>query len=53
MDPLKPDMNKSLELENVSSFEVRVNEGDILYLPSLWHHHVRQSQGCIGIYYRK
>ena len=29
----------------------RLNAGDMLYLPSLWFHHLRQSHGCIAVNY--
>ena len=28
---------------------VRVSEGDALYLPSLWFHHLSQSHGCVAV----
>ncbi|XP_043198143.1 bifunctional peptidase and (3S)-lysyl hydroxylase Jmjd7-like isoform X2 [Amphibalanus amphitrite] len=29
----------------------RLHAGDMLYLPSLWFHHLRQSHGCIAVNY--
>lgn len=49
IDPLKPDLNKYPNYEKNTIFEVRVNAGDVLYLPSLWYHHVRQSHKCIAV----
>ncbi len=49
IDPLQPDLNKYPEYAKSSVFEIRVNAGDILYLPSLWYHHVRQSHKCIAV----
>lgn len=49
IDPLKPDLDKYPDYAKASVFEVRVNAGDILYLPSLWYHHVRQSHKCIAV----
>lgn len=49
IDPLKPDFEKYPDYAKASVFEVRVNAGDILYLPSLWYHHVRQSHKCIAV----
>ena len=28
---------------------MRVKAGDVLYLPSLWFHHLEQSHGCIAV----
>lgn len=49
IDPLNPDLNKYPNYSKASTYEIRVNAGDILYLPSLWYHHVRQSQKCIAV----
>ncbi|XP_055308433.1 bifunctional peptidase and (3S)-lysyl hydroxylase Jmjd7 isoform X3 [Sitodiplosis mosellana] len=49
VDPLKPNHNKYPEFQKSTPFKVRVNEGDILYLPSLWYHHVQQSHKCIAV----
>ncbi|XP_055641980.1 bifunctional peptidase and (3S)-lysyl hydroxylase Jmjd7 isoform X2 [Toxorhynchites rutilus septentrionalis] len=49
IDPLKPDTAKYPQYANATVYEVRVNAGDMLYLPSLWYHHVRQSHKCIAI----
>ncbi|XP_055376619.1 bifunctional peptidase and (3S)-lysyl hydroxylase Jmjd7 [Condylostylus longicornis] len=49
IDPLKPDLQTYPNFKKASIFEVRVNAGDILYLPSLWYHHVRQSHKCIAV----
>ncbi|KAK9722874.1 Cupin-like domain [Popillia japonica] len=51
IDPLNPDYEKFPKFKRVSIYNVRVNKGDILYLPSLWFHHVRQSHGCIAVNY--
>ncbi|KAL1491669.1 hypothetical protein ABEB36_012231 [Hypothenemus hampei] len=32
-------------------YHIRVCKGDVLYLPSLWFHHVRQSHECIAVNY--
>lgn len=49
IDPLNPDLTKYPDYVKATAFEVRLNAGDILYLPSLWYHHVRQSHKCIAI----
>ena len=45
IDPLKADIDKFPEFSKTSPFHLRLNEGDLLYLPSLWFHHLRQSHG--------
>ena len=45
IDPLKPDLSEHPEYRKTSPFHLRLNAGDILYLPSLWFHHLRQSHG--------
>lgn len=49
IDPMQPDLKTYPQYANVSAMEVRVNAGDILYLPALWYHHVRQSHKCIAV----
>lgn len=49
IDPLEPDLVKYPNYAKASAYEVRVNAGDVLYLPSLWYHHVRQSHKCIAV----
>lgn len=51
LDPLKPDYDLYPEYKNANIYKVRVEKGDCLYLPSLWFHHVRQSNGCIAVNY--
>lgn len=43
IDPTDPLMRSK-----INPFDVILNSGDILYLPSLWFHHVRQTHGCIA-----
>ena len=45
IDPLSPDFTEYPEFRKTSPFHLRLNAGDILYLPSLWFHHLRQSHG--------
>ncbi|XP_058819253.1 bifunctional peptidase and (3S)-lysyl hydroxylase Jmjd7 isoform X2 [Topomyia yanbarensis] len=49
VDPLEPDVKRFPEYNNATVYEIRVNAGDMLYLPSLWYHHVRQSHKCIAV----
>jgi peptidyl-lysine (3S)-dioxygenase / protease len=49
VDPLAPDLKKYPQYANATVYQVRVNAGDVLYLPSLWFHHVRQSHKCIAV----
>ncbi|CAO1383860.1 unnamed protein product [Diamesa serratosioi] len=51
IDPLQPDLKKYPNYDKANVYRVRVNAGDILYLPSLWYHHVQQSHKCIAINY--
>ena len=49
VDPLNPDFTKYPNFKKANILKVRVFAGDILYLPSLWYHHVQQSHECIAI----
>ena len=49
VDPLKPDLEEYPEYANASPLRMRLHAGDILYLPSLWFHHLSQSQGCVAV----
>ncbi|XP_062597221.1 bifunctional peptidase and (3S)-lysyl hydroxylase Jmjd7-like [Saccostrea cucullata] len=51
VNPLNPDLEKYPEFGKAVSLEVTVKEGEILFLPSLWYHHVQQSHGCIAVNY--
>lgn len=51
LDPEIPDLNKYPGYRQASPVKCRLNAGDVLYLPSLWFHHVRQSHGCIALNY--
>lgn len=48
IDPLEPDLKRYPAFSSAIQYEFRINEGDMLYLPSLWYHHVRQSHKCIA-----
>lgn len=49
IDPVTPDTKKYPDFKKAIQYEFRINEGDMLYLPSLWYHHVRQSHKCIAV----
>lgn len=49
IDPLSPDLVQHPEYARCRPIEVTVHAGEMLYLPSLWFHHVRQSHGCIAV----
>lgn len=49
LDPLDPDLTRFPEFGSASPLRVTVRAGEMLYLPSLWFHHVRQSHGAIAV----
>lgn len=49
VDPLNPDLKLYPEFANAKSITCVVEKGDILYIPSLWFHHVQQTHGAIAI----
>lgn len=49
LDPMAPDLTNHPGYANAHPLNVRVEAGDLLYLPSLWFHHVRQSDHCIAV----
>lgn len=51
VDPIHPDLNAHPEFSNAKPVTVTVKAGEMLYLPSLWFHHVQQSHGCIAVNY--
>ncbi|KAJ6667319.1 hypothetical protein lerEdw1_017297 [Lerista edwardsae] len=51
LDPLNPDLERYPEYAQAKSFQCVVKAGEMLYLPSLWFHHVQQSHGCIAVNY--
>ncbi|XP_077320663.1 bifunctional peptidase and (3S)-lysyl hydroxylase JMJD7 isoform X1 [Lithobates pipiens] len=51
VDPLDPDLSMYPAYSQTRPLHVTVRAGEMLYLPSLWFHHVRQSHGCIAVNY--
>ena len=49
IDPLNPDLEKFPDFAHAKPVTVTVNAGEMLYLPSLWFHHVQQTHGCIAV----
>ncbi|XP_072320345.1 bifunctional peptidase and (3S)-lysyl hydroxylase JMJD7 isoform X2 [Eucyclogobius newberryi] len=49
LDPLDPDLARFPEFSSARPLQVTVRAGEMLYLPSLWFHHVRQSHGAIAV----
>ncbi|XP_058018012.1 bifunctional peptidase and (3S)-lysyl hydroxylase JMJD7 isoform X1 [Ahaetulla prasina] len=51
LDPLSPDLKQYPEYAQAKPLRCTVKSGEMLYLPSLWFHHVQQSHGCIAVNY--
>ncbi|XP_061156812.1 bifunctional peptidase and (3S)-lysyl hydroxylase JMJD7 isoform X1 [Syngnathus typhle] len=49
VDPLDPDLERYPSYARAQPLHCSVKAGEMLYLPSLWFHHVRQSHGCIAV----
>ena len=49
IDPLTPDLEKYPRFGKAQVITCKVHAGEMLYLPSLWFHHVQQSHGCIAV----
>ena len=49
IDPLNPDYTKYPAYRHANRLTVTLNPGDLLYLPSLWFHHVQQSDDTIAV----
>ena len=49
VDPLNPDLKEFPGYKNAHPMKLRLNAGDVLYLPSLWFHHLQQSHSCIAV----
>lgn len=48
LDPLAPDLARYPAYSQARALRCTVRAGELLYLPALWFHHVRQSQACIA-----
>ncbi|CAK8681004.1 unnamed protein product [Clavelina lepadiformis] len=51
VDPLNPDFKNYPQFENARPLICRVRAGEMLYLPSLWFHHVQQTDLTIAVNY--
>jgi len=49
IDPLSPDLETYPQYKHSHPVRCRIYAGDVLYLPSLWFHHVSQSHACIAV----
>lgn len=49
LDPLDPDLDQYPQYLRARPLHCSVKAGEMLYLPSLWFHHVQQSHGCIAV----
>ncbi|XP_057300211.1 bifunctional peptidase and (3S)-lysyl hydroxylase JMJD7-like [Hydractinia symbiolongicarpus] len=49
INPLSPDLKRFPLYQHSNSLKVTLRPGDVLYLPSLWFHHVQQSEGTIAV----
>ncbi|XP_028677523.2 bifunctional peptidase and (3S)-lysyl hydroxylase JMJD7 [Erpetoichthys calabaricus] len=49
LDPLNPDLEQFPEYPNARPLTCTVKAGEMMFLPSLWFHHVQQSHGCIAV----
>lgn len=49
LDPLNPDLERYPQYRRARPLHCSVKAGEMLYLPSLWFHHVQQSHGCIAV----
>ncbi|KAI3367379.1 hypothetical protein L3Q82_026184 [Scortum barcoo] len=49
LNPLDPDLDQYPQYHRARPLHCSVKAGEMLYLPSLWFHHVQQSHGCIAV----
>ena len=48
IDPLRPDLKQYPQYSKSNPVHCSIKSGEILYLPALWFHHVRQTHGTIA-----
>lgn len=48
LDPLDPDLARYPSYSQAQALHCTLRAGEMLYLPALWFHHVRQSHACIA-----
>lgn len=48
IDPLNPDLNRYPKYGEVDQIRCTVHPGEMLYLPSLWFHHVSQEDQTVA-----
>lgn len=48
VDPLNPNFEEFPLFKFAKPYQVEVKEGEVLYLPSLWYHHVQQTEDKEG-----
>ncbi|XP_026691491.2 bifunctional peptidase and (3S)-lysyl hydroxylase JMJD7-like [Ciona intestinalis] len=51
IDPLKPDLKRYPKYSHARPITCKVKAGEVLYLPSLWFHHVQQADATIAVNY--
>uniref|UniRef100_H2Z173 Bifunctional peptidase and (3S)-lysyl hydroxylase JMJD7 n=1 Tax=Ciona savignyi TaxID=51511 RepID=H2Z173_CIOSA len=51
IDPLNPDLQQHPAYQQARPITCTVRAGEVLYLPSLWYHHVQQTDGTIAVNY--
>ena len=51
VDPLHPNYEVYPQFKHAQPYTCKVQSGDVLYLPSLWFHHVQQSDLTIAVNY--
>ncbi|RKP09052.1 cupin-like domain-containing protein [Thamnocephalis sphaerospora] len=49
VDPTRPDLERFPRYANARPLTVRVEPGDMLYLPAMWFHHVQQEGRTVAV----